>query len=43
MESLSSIIDRLAIDVVPFIVLLIIPILRRMSDQVWLSVFYIII
>jgi hypothetical protein len=43
MESLSSIIDRLALDVVPFIVLLIIPILRRMSDQVWLSVFYIII
>ena len=33
-ECLSSIIDTLAIEIVPFIVLLIIPVLRRMSDQV---------
>jgi TATA-binding protein-associated factor len=33
-ECLSSIIDTLGIGIVPFIVLLIIPILGRMSDQV---------
>ena len=35
-ECLSSVIDILGIEIVPYIVLLIIPILGRMSDQVFL-------
>ena len=36
-ESLSIIIETLGIEIVPFIVLLIIPMLGRMSDQVGLE------